>query len=162
MKIEDVDTEAMKAIRDVAPRQQPLTNRQRDAVAATRARMRDGHSFEKLLACARALPPMTDEQKIEQKISWAYGNTALSWPDGESPPMTRDRFEAIAWREEWRKLRAKLEAIPSDPPLVVPNVSAKMTGDLVPPGYWDALRTWLRSLPAITDETPDDDSEPLI
>jgi hypothetical protein len=42
--IKDVDTEAMKRLRSNATCG-PLSNRQREAVGATRQRMRDGYAF---------------------------------------------------------------------------------------------------------------------
>lgn len=65
--------------------------------------------FVFLLEKVRALPPMTAEQRIEQALNFAWGNVALSW--GDPPKMSRDRFRADGWREEWRKLRAALEKI---------------------------------------------------
>jgi hypothetical protein len=69
----------------------------------------DAFEFAELLEKVRTLPPMTAEQRIEQKISFAWGNAAIEWPT--PPPMTLEAVAAQVWKMEWLKLRKALESI---------------------------------------------------
>jgi hypothetical protein len=73
-------------------------------------------AYAALLEKARALPPMTAEQRIEQKISFAWGNAAVNWPT--PPPMTLEAFTAQVWKTEWKRLRETLEAVLKVDPVI--------------------------------------------
>lgn len=47
--------------------------------------------LERLLDEARKLPPMTSEEREEQRRSWAYGNCAI-----ENPNVTREMVDEVA------------------------------------------------------------------
>jgi hypothetical protein len=66
----------------------------------------DADEFAALLEKVRALPPMTEEQRIEQAFSFAWGNVAIEWPD--PPPIPFEKFRADGWREEWRKAQKRI------------------------------------------------------
>jgi len=66
-------------------------------------------TFEELLEKARSLRPMTEEERIEQRISFAWGDAAIDWPD--PPPIALDKFAADRWREEWRKAQKRIEEL---------------------------------------------------
>lgn len=46
--------------------------------------------LEELLRRVKDMPPMTPAERREQRISWAYGNVALS-----NPSVTREMVERI-------------------------------------------------------------------
>ena len=70
--------------------------------------------LEELLEEARRLPPMTDEQREEQRLDFAYGNLACStnhkpvleafWAVASGRGWTRERFAKWAAGREWRTL----------------------------------------------------------
>lgn len=62
--------------------------------------------YAELLKRVHALPPMTEEEKIEQRISFGWSNAAVEWPDPR--PIPFEKFRADMWRDEWRKLQTKL------------------------------------------------------
>jgi len=66
-------------------------------------------TLEELLEKARSLPPMTEEQRIEQRISFAWGNAAIEWPD--PPLISLDKFAADQWRKEWRAAQKRIEEL---------------------------------------------------
>ncbi len=68
-----------------------------------------GDDYFAMVEKVRALPPMTAEQRIEQAISFAWGNCAIEWPT--PPPMTLEAVAAQVWKAEWQKLRGVLESI---------------------------------------------------
>jgi hypothetical protein len=59
-----------------------------------------------LLKKIKKLPPMTEEERIEQTFSFAWGNAAIEWPD--PPPISFDKFRADGWRDRWRKAQEQI------------------------------------------------------
>ena len=62
-------------------------------------------TLEELLAKVRAMPDMTDEERIVQKINWVWGNLSAS-TNHQPLPETREAFERDIWREEWKRANA--------------------------------------------------------
>lgn len=58
-------------------------------IAAFEAKYKPGLTLDALLEIVRALPPPTPEERRQQAISFAYGNTKLS-----NPHVTREMVEA--------------------------------------------------------------------
>jgi hypothetical protein len=63
--------------------------------------------LSKLLEQARNLPPMTEEQLWEQRISFAYGNLSLD----KAEDVDRPEFEANAWKFAWRKSQERISTL---------------------------------------------------
>jgi hypothetical protein len=68
--------------------------------------MAQPNEFDALLEKVKRLPPMTEEERIEQAFSFAWGNAAIEWPD--PPPISFDKFRADGWRNKWREAQAKV------------------------------------------------------
>ena len=70
-------------------------------------------SFEELVERARALPPMSKDQRDEQTLCFAYGNLGLTHEGcsrkafkklaAEKYGWSSDRFDAWSFGKEWKQ-----------------------------------------------------------
>ena len=58
--------------------------------------------LSQLMAMVHALPPMTLEERIRQKISFVYGNLAAST---NHRPTSRAAVASAVWEKAWREAR---------------------------------------------------------
>lgn len=63
--------------------------------------------IDELLERFKALPEMTPEEAIEQKIDFVWGNLAAS----TNHQQPKSAIAAMVWKIEWRKLRDYVDGI---------------------------------------------------
>jgi len=73
-----------------------------DELAAMQARDKVAHDaeYDAAIEKARALPPMTPEERDAQARSFAYGNLAI-----DRPGLTREAFDQALAKSDWQKSR---------------------------------------------------------
>ena len=61
--------------------------------------------LKEALKWAKTLPPMTEEQKLEQSIDWVFGNLAAS----SNHKIPREAIAALVWKNAWLQQRQALD-----------------------------------------------------